>query len=242
MHFIQLLLAFLLPYFLTVSAEKLSDLTFEPPFNEVDHAGDRIVSKQWRSYGVAAVNTNFVRLTPDRQSKKGALWSRKSIDISSISSILKFRISGQGKQFFGDGLALWIVTQGYYIEGDLHGFQEKFTGIGIIFDTFKNAESIQVHRDVTVLINDGQKTWEMMTETVEGCNINARYHAERADFNVKDSVSLAKFLLTETRWVFFLLTSFHLLVRCCPLSTSFPVYSLSMPTYLSVSYLNSQAG
>lgn len=198
MHFIQLLLAFLLPYFLIVSAEKLSDLTFEPPFNDVDHAGERIVSKQWRSYGVAAVNTNFVRLTPDRQSKKGALWSRKSIDISSISSILKFRISGQGKQFFGDGLALWIVTQGYYIEGDLHGFQEKFTGIGIIFDTFKNAESIQVHRDVTVLINDGQKTWQMMTETVEGCNINARYHAERADFNVKDSVSLAKFLLTET--------------------------------------------
>ncbi len=45
----------------------------------------------------------------------------------------------------------------YYTEGNLHGYQENFVGIGIIFDTFKNTENIAAHRDVTVLINDGEK-------------------------------------------------------------------------------------
>ena len=43
------------------------------------------------------------------QSKKGALWSREPLDVPSFSSILKFRISGKGKDFFGDGIALWVV-------------------------------------------------------------------------------------------------------------------------------------
>lgn len=144
------------------------------------------------------MNNNFIRLTPDRQSKKGALWSKKSVSVPSLSSILKFRISGQGKTFFGDGIGFWIVQQSYYSEGSLHGFQERFVGIGIIFDTFKNTENLAKHRDVTVLINDGTKTYEMMTETVLGCNTNVRYHAERADFSVLDS-SRAQINVNETR-------------------------------------------
>ena len=87
---------------------------------------------------------------------------------------LKFRISGQGKNFFGDGIALWIVQNSFYVEGNLHGFQEKFQGVGIIFDTFRNTETLNVHRDVTVLVNDGERTFEAMTSEVQGCNANFR--------------------------------------------------------------------
>ena len=45
--------------------------------------------------------------------------------------------------------------------------QDDFVGIGVVFDTFKNTEHLDSHRDVTVLINNGEKTWEMMTESVE---------------------------------------------------------------------------
>jgi len=128
-----------------------------------------------------------------------SVWSRKSIGVPSFSSILKFRISGQGKTFFGDGLALWIVKQSYYTEGDVHGYNEKFVGIGIIFDTFRNTESYDKHRDVTVLINDGEKTLEMMTKDVIGCNINVRYHAERADFTVND-LSRARIIFNNTNF------------------------------------------
>lgn len=179
-----------------VNGEKLEQHSFEAPFEEVDHSGQKIVGKHWRQFGTTVVNNNFIRLTPDRQSKKGAIWSRKALGVPEFSSILKFRISGQGKNFFGDGIGFWITDQPYYTEGNLHGFTDKFVGIGIIFDTFKNTESLHAHRDVTVLVNDGEKTYDMMTENVMGCNTNVRYHSERGDFSVKDA-SRAKVLLNQ---------------------------------------------
>jgi lectin, mannose-binding 2 len=189
-----IILIVLQTWILSFSSELLEFHSFEPPYAEVDTITGQRIIPNWRTAGTTVVNNNFIRITPDRQSKKGALWSRKAIDSASMSSVLKFRISGQGKNFYGDGLAMWIVQSSYYTEGDLHGFQEKFKGIGIIFDTFKNIETVNVHRDVTVLVNDGEKTWAMMTEDVQGCNINVRYHAERADFSVEDA-SKAKVII-----------------------------------------------
>ena len=170
-----------------VSGEQLETHSFEPPFNEVDSSGGRMVNKWWRHSGHAVLNQNFIRLTPDRQSKKGALWTRKNLGVDSFTSTLKFRISGQGKNFFGDGIGLWVTNSAYYTEGDLHGNQEHFYGVGIIFDTFKNTENLAQHRDVTILINDGNKNVETMLSTVTGCNVNVRYHNERADFTAKDA-------------------------------------------------------
>ena len=111
-------------------SERLSEHSFEPPFNYVDPSGQRGVSKDWKSGGVTNVHRNFARLTPDRQSKKGALWSRRTLGVDTISLVFTFRISGQGKKFFGDGLALWFMKQAYYVEGDFHGSTERFTGFG----------------------------------------------------------------------------------------------------------------
>lgn len=199
MNFISV--SILLSLIFVAAAEFLENHTFQPPFQEVDAAGSRVVNSNWRQSGTTVVNNNFIRLTPDRQSKKGALWSRKALGVPDFSTVLKFRISGQGKNFFGDGIGLWFVQQGYYVEGNLHGFQEKFVGVGIIFDTFRNTENLAAHRDVTVLINDGSKTYEMMTSDVIGCNTNVRYHADRADFSVLDA-SRAKIVLNDKRYVF----------------------------------------
>lgn len=95
---------------------------------------------------------------------------------------------------------MWITQQAYYNPGELHGSQEKFVGIGIIFDTFRNTETINAHRDVTVLINDGEKTFEMMTDQVLGCNANIRFHSERADFSVTDSTR-AKVIINNNKCV-----------------------------------------
>jgi mannose-binding lectin 2 len=114
-----------------IFANKL-DISFEPPFTEVDWSGNKIVGINWKNFGSTVVNTNFIRLTPDRQSKKGALWSRGPLGVPSLSAILKFRIAGQGKNFFGDGLAMWIVSDSDYIDGDLHGYTEQFYGIGTV--------------------------------------------------------------------------------------------------------------
>ena len=63
------------------------DQSFEPPFNEFDYSGEKLVNINWKNFGSSVVNTNFVRLTPDRQSKKGALWSRSVNSISALTVI-----------------------------------------------------------------------------------------------------------------------------------------------------------
>lgn len=219
-HLIAIVIVLLAALFYIASATKL-DLSFESPFSEVDWAGNKIVGINWKNFGSTVVNSNFIRLTPDRQSKKGAMWSRSPLGVPSFSAILKFRIAGQGKNFFGDGLAMWIVSDSDYVDGDLHGFSEKFYGIGIrttphlrtrmqflcltlvyflgiIFDTFKNTEHLSAHRDVTILINDGEKTFELMTQDIQGCNTNVRYHNDRGDFSVTDAARM-KITLKDNR-------------------------------------------
>mmetsp|Transcript_44902 Transcript_44902/g.123052 ORF Transcript_44902/g.123052 Transcript_44902/m.123052 type:complete len:368 (-) Transcript_44902:860-1963(-) len=184
----------------STSADKLEQHSFEPPYTDVDPSGNRLLSKDWKNGGVASVSQSFVRLTPDRQSKKGAVWSRKSLGTDTFSTILKFRISGQGKKFFGDGMALWVMQQAYFVEGDLHGSVERFTGFGVIFDTFKNTESLSQHRDVSVIVNDGESSTELMMDKLEGCDASIRYHEDRADFSV-ESMSRAKVIVTGKRLV-----------------------------------------
>ena len=40
----------------------------------------------------------------------------------------------------------------------------------MIFDTFKNTESLAYHRDVAIVFNDGERTSEVMMEKKEGCD------------------------------------------------------------------------
>lgn len=53
----------------------------------------------------------------------------------------------------------------------LYSYKDKFRGIGIIFDTFKNTEAAHIHRDVTVIVNDGEQNWESMV--LSGLNFYA---------------------------------------------------------------------
>jgi hypothetical protein len=132
----------------------------------------RILSDIWQTSGDANVNNNFVRLTPDRQSKRGAIWNRRALGVEEFSAILRMRISGQGEKFFGDGVALWITDSPHHYDGPLHGSIEQFRGVGIILDTFKNTENLAAHRDVLVLVNTGDKTLDdmtMNTSAILGC-------------------------------------------------------------------------
>lgn len=47
------------------------------------------------SAGDAFVNEYFIRLTPDRQSKNGHLWSSSTLEDGEFVTTIKFRISGQ---------------------------------------------------------------------------------------------------------------------------------------------------
>ncbi|KAJ8603710.1 hypothetical protein CTAYLR_000197 [Chrysophaeum taylorii] len=173
---------------------QIEALSFSAPFSVLNSQGERQVGKNWRSSGTTTVHANFARLTPDRQSKKGALWSTKAIGTGEASIAFKFRISGQGKKYFGDGMALWLSESRSYRSGDFHGSADKFRGIGIIIDTFKNAELLSYHKDVTVVVNEGESDVEEMLTSSVGCNGDIRYHEDRGDFSVS-AASRVKFVV-----------------------------------------------
>ena len=104
------------------------------PFTTFDESGMRRV-EGWTLNGQAAFHENFLRLTNDRQSRRGSLWSATKMDRDEWSATLRFRVSGQGKKLFGDGLGVWFTDKSSYVEGPLHGTTNTFKGFGIILDT-----------------------------------------------------------------------------------------------------------
>jgi len=177
-----------------IFAMRIERLSFEPPFVKVDYDGSRTVGTGWMTSGSTVVSKNFARLTPDRQNKKGAVYTSTMLDFPAATLLMEFRISGQAKQFFGDGLALWISTQFFSVFGPFHGFSEQFKGVGIIIDTFENTE--WAHKDVTVVMNDGTKDLKTMKSKLEGCSGELRFHDKRADFNPEsDTAALRVSLL-----------------------------------------------
>lgn len=136
------------------------------------------------------MKSGFIRLTPDRQSKRGTLWTRESLgDLKEFAATLTFRISGQGKKLYGDGIALWLTQFTRQQQGEVHGIDGSFVGVGVVIDTFKNAEHGKNHRDVTILVNDGESSVALSTDEgadePTGCNVGEmRYHEDRDDFSV----------------------------------------------------------
>jgi hypothetical protein len=112
----------------------ISEHTLRGPFSSFDSAGMRKMDG-WNLGGFAAFHENFLRLTNDRQSRRGTLWNTHKLERDEWSTTLRFRISGQGKKLFGDGLALWVTGNSQPEEGPLHGMSSTFKGFGIILDT-----------------------------------------------------------------------------------------------------------
>ncbi|XP_015263635.1 PREDICTED: VIP36-like protein [Gekko japonicus] len=71
-------------------------------------------SSLWELMGNAMVMTQFVRLTPDIQSKQGAVWNRVPI-VNSVKSVL----------------------------GPVFGSKDNFLGLGVFVDTYPNEEKQQ---------------------------------------------------------------------------------------------------
>ncbi|KAF4315837.1 hypothetical protein BBO99_00007193 [Phytophthora kernoviae] len=180
------------------SAKLLSHVSFEKPFDDINGEGLRQLGDDFSYGGDTAVNRHFTRLTPDRQSKRGYIWGKKTLGVQEFAAVFTFRISGQAKSWFGDGLALWLTTS-KYVQGDNHGFIGEFKGLGIVFDTFVNQEHGGGHKDVTFFENDGSKTLDELNDMEKvGCMApGIRYHEKNAAFSPSLNMSRAKLAYTK---------------------------------------------
>ncbi|XP_077943214.1 VIP36-like protein isoform X5 [Gasterosteus aculeatus] len=130
--------------------------------------------------GTAMVTPDHVRLTPDLQSRQGAVWSRVPLTVRDWELKVHFKIHGQGKKNLnGDGMAIWL-TRDRMQDGAVFGSMNQFTGLGVFVDTYPNAEKNldRTFPYVSVMLGNGTLSYDhdydgRPTE-LGGCTATAR--------------------------------------------------------------------
>ncbi|WWC94695.1 hypothetical protein V866_001543 [Kwoniella sp. B9012] len=135
-------------------------------------------NRWWDFGGNAVINTNkHVRLTQDRPSEKGWLWSRMPLSVSNWQIDVEFKVDGKAHNMFGDGFAMWI-TKDRAQEGPVFGSVDYFTGLGIFFDTYANSRHSYQWPRITSMLGDGKTKYDHDHDNeaneLAGCSENFR--------------------------------------------------------------------
>jgi len=125
---------------------------------------DGIEIPNWEYGGATLVTDDYIRLTPDRQSRQGMLWNKVTFEPSAkekypdFEAIIQFKVHGQGVKFFGDGFAYWY-TKDRMQPGPVFGNQDQFAGMGIFFDTYSNTNQGR-QQYISVMLGDGTQHYD----------------------------------------------------------------------------------
>ncbi|CAI2175447.1 1155_t:CDS:2 [Funneliformis geosporum] len=140
---------------------------------------DMDLQNRWFDFGAdAVVNTaKHIRLTHDRSSQTGWLWSRLPLTTTNWQVEVEFKISGQNPSLHGDGMAIWLTTERAKV-GPVFGFIDKFEGLGIFFDTYANSRQSHSFPYVMAMIGDGNTEYDLDNDgkrnEVAGCEADIR--------------------------------------------------------------------
>ncbi|XP_063304673.1 VIP36-like protein isoform X2 [Pelobates fuscus] len=119
-------------------------------------------SSLWDLTGNVLVTPQYVRLTPDQQSKQGAVWNRVPCYLRDWELQVHFKIHGQGKKNLnGDGFAIWY-TKDKMQSGPVFGSKDNFVGLGVFVDTYPNEEKQheRVFPYISAMVSNGSLTYD----------------------------------------------------------------------------------
>jgi len=97
-------------------------------------------------------------LTADSPSQSGWIFSRVPLTATNWEIEVEFKIRGKGN-LYGDGFAMWLTKQRAQ-GGDVFGFMDKFEGLGIFFDTYKNNRPGVTFPYIMAMMGDGQTEYD----------------------------------------------------------------------------------
>ncbi|KAI4187449.1 MAG: hypothetical protein L6R41_002805 [Letrouitia leprolyta] len=100
----------------------------------------------------------YVRLTSDRPSQEGWLFSRLPLTATNWEIDVEFKIHGQGN-LHGDGMAIWLTKQRGQI-GPVFGSVDRFEGLGVFIDTYKNQRPGVVFPYVMAMLGNSSVTYD----------------------------------------------------------------------------------
>ncbi|GFZ48585.1 hypothetical protein JCM24511_06333 [Saitozyma sp. JCM 24511] len=161
--------------------------TIVPPYVDTD------LQNRWWDFGAdAVINTNkHIRLTQDRPSQTGWLWSRMPLSVPNWQIDVEFKVDGKAHNLFGDGFALWIAKDRAKV-GPVFGSVDYFNGLGIFFDTYANSRHSYQWPRVTAMLGDGKTSYDHdhdnAANEIAGCSENFR----RRDIPTKARLSYIK--------------------------------------------------
>ncbi|QDS74719.1 hypothetical protein FKW77_000743 [Venturia effusa] len=121
---------------------------------------DSEMQSRWFDFGGDTIvrTDKYIRLTPEIPSRQGWIFSRVPLTATNWEIEVEFKISGSGT-LYGDGMAMWLTkerAQG----GSVFGFKDKFEGLGIFLDTYKNNRPGVVFPYVMAMLGDGNTPYD----------------------------------------------------------------------------------
>ncbi|XP_011174335.1 vesicular integral-membrane protein VIP36 [Solenopsis invicta] len=120
------------------------------------YQGTGMTIPNWDFTGSTMVTNNYIRLTPDLQSKQGALWNSVPCHIRNWELQVQFKVHGKGKDLFGDGFVIWYAKERMK-SGPVFGNQDYFQGLAVILDTYSNHNGQHNHQHpyISAMVNNG---------------------------------------------------------------------------------------
>lgn len=159
---------------------------------------DSDLQNRWFDFGGSTIiNTNkHIRLTQDRASQSGWLWSRLALAPNSFEVEFEFRVDGKSSSLYGDGFAVWL-TKSRAGMGPVFGSTDYWDGLGIFFDTYANSRHSYAFPRIYAIVNDGKKAYEVgkdgQGQDSGSCSIDFR----RTDVTAKARITYFKGKFTE---------------------------------------------
>lgn len=119
----------------------------------------------------AIASSESVRIAPSLRSQKGAVWTKEKTSFDFWEIDVAFRVSGRGR-IGADGLAIWFVTEKGDYNGEVFGSSDRWTGLGIFFDSFDN-DNKHNNPYIMAVINDGTRNFDHQndggSQALAGC-------------------------------------------------------------------------
>ncbi|CAM1505371.1 Fc.00g110080.m01.CDS01 [Cosmosporella sp. VM-42] len=142
---------------------------------------DSDMQSRWYDFGGDTIvrTDSYIRLTSDRPSQSGWMFSRVPLTATNWEIEVEFKISGKN-QLYGDGFAMWITRQ-RATPGPVFGGPDKFEGLGVFVDTYKNNRPGVVFPYVMAMHGDGQTTYDKNNDgkntELAGCSARGIRHS-----------------------------------------------------------------
>lgn len=134
----------------------IRSLSLKPPFID-----ETLRNNNWEFGNSTIVEVNkFVRLTSSDPLRQGWLWSKYPLISLNWEIHFEFMIHGKTKKN-GDGFAFFI-TKEKEEGGPVFGNRNKFTGLGVFFDTYSNSKyNKDSFPKISVMIGDGETEYDV---------------------------------------------------------------------------------